>query len=155
MDESKKNQIVALVKSMVKDGTPLNSIKATLKASGLNDDEIEVIISKISPELASEVKAIPQESQAAEKPEEAAEKEEVEKPEAIESGKLNFSKNDDKLFLKSGVLKGDSSEVSILKSEVRQIKDMLIELKPMIAALKDIDEKILEANKEVLMRLKK
>jgi len=64
MDESKKNQIIALVKSMVKDGTPLNSVKATLKASGLSDDEIEVIISKISPELTNEVKAPVQEPKA-------------------------------------------------------------------------------------------
>ena len=41
-----------------------------------------------------------------------------------------------------------------LTAEVQGLKEMMLELKPLLAALKDINQKILESNRDVLIRLK-
>ena len=60
-----------------------------------------------------------------------------------------------KLTEKHEEIKDSLGEASFLRNEVRDIKELLLELKPLISGVAELQEKMLETNKELLMRLKK
>jgi DNA repair exonuclease SbcCD ATPase subunit len=59
------------------------------------------------------------------------------------------------LHERNAEIKEKVGDVAQVYADVKELKEMMLELKPAIAALTAINQKILETNREIVMRLKK
>lgn len=180
MDSERLKQITAIVKTMSEHGISQSEVRANLKQLGLSAEETEQVVqaagvAATAKDIHAQVTAVREKidsgehlqplvelhakstqeikeeiSEVAEGVQEHAESLEAhgEKLEDISAGLEALHEKHDELSEKFA----DAPDVS---KQLKEIKQLLLDLKPQVAALRDINQKILDTNREVLMRLKK
>jgi|GEM_PF-5536191 len=66
-----------------------------------------------------------------------------------------LNKKVDSLTEKHEAIAGTLNETTFLKSELREVKEMLIELKPLIKGMAEMQQQLIDINKQILLKLKK
>ena len=66
-----------------------------------------------------------------------------------------ISEKVDKLTEKHDAIHENLGETAFLRNEVREIKELLLEMKPLISGVAELQEKMIQVNKDLLIRMKK
>ena len=183
-EEAKFSKVVEIVRAMNTEGLSIADIRDSLKQIGVREDEIDGILKQASAEPTSRdihdavkmVDAKITQPMAKTLQEHKQLTEEVkakvydmslgleEHAQSLDQMSSSLDQHREKLDVIHETLQdlGDShqelhekvSELSDFSDEFSELKDILLDMRAMLAALKDLDNKILETNKEMLMRLK-
>ena len=184
MPDEKFDKVTEIVKAMNAEGLSITDIRDSLKQIGLKEDDIDRILKKASAEPTSKdiheaVRGVEQRMGAplARSVEEHKQltqevKEKVddmsagleEHAQSLDQMNTSLDEHREKLEAihesvqelggKHDELKEQMSELSSYSDGLSELREILLDMKAMLAALKDLDNKILETNKEMLMRLK-
>lgn len=183
-EEAKFSKVVEIVRAMNAEGLSISDIRDSLKQIGVKEDEIDGILKQASAEPTSKdihdavkmvdariaepmAKNIEDHKQLTEEVKAKVDDMSLgleEHAQSLDQMSSSLDEHREKLDVIHESLQGlgDShkelhekvSELSDFSEEFRELKDILLDIKAMIAALKDLDNKILDTNKEMLMRLK-
>ncbi len=183
-EEAKFSKVVEIVRAMNAEGLSIADIRDSLKQIGVRDDEIDGILKRASAEptskdihdavkmvdakitepmartmeehkqLTEEVKAkvddmslgLEEHAQSLDQMSSSLD-EHREKLEAIHESIQDLGVSHQELHEKV-------KELSDFSEEFTNLREIMLDMKAMLAALKDLDNKILDTNKEMLMRLK-
>ncbi len=184
MPDEKFDKVTEIVKAMNAEGLSITDIKDSLKQIGLKEDDIDRILKKASAEptqkdIHEAVKGVSERmgaplSKSMEEHKQLTRevKEKVEDlslgleehAQSLDQINTNLGEHRDKLDAihesvqelggKHDELREQMSELSSYSDGVSELREILLDMKAMLAALRDLDNKILETNKEMLMRLK-
>ena len=183
-EEAQFSKVIEIVRAMNAEGLSISDIRDSLKQIGVKEDEIDSILKQAAAEptskdiheavkmvdakitqpmtktmeehrqLTEEVKAkVEDVSLGLEEHAQSLDQissnldEHREKLDAIHESLQDLGASHQELHEKVGELSGFSDEFS-------ELREIMLDIKAMIAALKDLDNKILETNKEMLMRLR-
>jgi len=183
MEDSKFSKVIEIVKAMNAEGLAISDIKDSLKQIGIKDDEIDLIIQKASAEptvkdLHEAVKNV--EARVTEPLKVAEERRQMtqdvkdrmedlslgleEHSQNLEQITANLEEHRDKLDAihdsiqdlgeRHESLHEKIKDVTSLTDEMAELREIMLDMKAMMGALRDLDTKILEINKQMLMRLK-
>jgi methyl-accepting chemotaxis protein len=183
-EANKLGKVAEIVKAMSAEGMPIIDIKDSLKQIGLKDDEIAGILQTASAEptardIHEAVKDVGQKigdpliKTVEEHKEMTAEvRDKVddlsagfeEHAQSLENISSNLDEHREKLdAIHSSIQElGEShkdlhdavKDLSSFSGEFAELREIMLDIKANLAALKDLNNKILETNKEMLMRLK-
>jgi len=183
-EEEKFSKVVEIVKAMNAEGLSISDIRDSLRQIGIKEEDIEGILKKASVEPTTKdiheavkmvdakitepmAKTLEEHKQLTEEVKNKVEDmslgleehaqsldqissnldEHREKLEAIHESIQDLGASHEELHEKVG-------ELSSFSNELAELREIMLDIKAMIAALKDLDNKILETNKEMLMRLR-
>jgi methyl-accepting chemotaxis protein len=182
MDNAKFDKVIEIVKAMNAEGLSISDIKDSLKQIGIKEDDIDLILKKASAEptpkdIHEAVKGVEERMAAplAQSIEEhkALTREVKDKVEDLSLGleehaqsldqiSSNLEEHRDKLEEIHASIQGlgekheelheKVKDLASISEEIAELREMVLDLKSMVASLKDLDNKILEVNKQMLMR---
>lgn len=173
MESQKLDQILGIVKTMAEHGVSASDIRVNLIQLGLSDSDISQIleaakVGTTAKEIHETVSAVKETLKQATE-EQAVKTDELhEKVDDITSTLEQHAENLEEISSTASINKQKLEEVHESVSElhekvcdnsavldgIEEVKQLVLELTPMVAALRDINGKILETNRDVLMRLK-
>ena len=182
-EEAKFSKVVEIVKAMNAEGLSIADIRDSLKQIGVREDEIDGILKRASAEPTSKdihdavkmvdarnlpmAKTLQEHKQLTEEVKAKVDDMSLgleEHAQSLDQMSSSLDVHREKLDVIHETLQdlGVShqelhekvSELSDVSDEFSELKDILLDIRAMLAALKDLDNKILETNKEMLMRLR-
>lgn len=181
----KYDKIIEIVKAMNSQGLSISDIRDSLRQTGVKEEDIEMILEKASAEPTPKdiheavkmveekvseplVKTVSEHKQLTQEVRDKVEDLSLgmeEHVQALDQISTNLDEHREKLEQihesvqdlgeKHEELHGRVKEITSMYDEFSELREILLDIKAMIASLKDLDNKILEINKEMLMRLKK
>lgn len=161
MEEAKEKEIIEIIRAMNATGMTQSEIRENLRMMGLEEGEIAGILEKAQTkpttrEVHEAVKAIQEKIETGEhiKPAMEAIEEHREATGEIKEKVEEISAGLGELHEKHEELKARFATIEEVSSELEGLKKLMLEMKPLLAAIKDLQEKLVETNTEMLMRLK-
>ena len=184
VDTSKFDKIVEIVKAMNAEGLSITDIRDSLKQIGIKDEDIESILQKASAEPTPRdiheavkgveqkigeplAKSVEEQKQMTREVKDKVEDLSVgleEHAESLDQISTGLEEHKEKLnAIHSSIqdlgqrhkdLHAEVKDLSAFSDEFAEMREILLDIKAMLAALRDLDNKILETNKDMLMRLK-
>lgn len=150
MERSVFNRIVGIVKEMNAQGVAESEIQNNLKQMGLNEEEIEEIITRAKPQV-----NVAEVHEQASKTKQMIESGEHLKP-AMQKLDEN-SENMERVHTHLGEIhekqQGASEDIEEIRKEIEEIKEDIAEIKPMIASIKRLNDSMIKLNKKMLTQL--
>ena len=183
-EDAKFEKVVGIVKAMNAEGLSVSDIKDSLKQIGVKDDDIDRILQKAAAEPTPKdihaavkdvehkvaqplAKSVDEHKDMTKQVKDKVEDMSLgmeEHAKGIDNLSSSFDEHKKKLDALHTSLKGiDNGHkelhsrvkgLSSLSGDIDETREMLLDLKAMLASIKDLNSKILETNKEMLMRLK-
>ena len=161
MEKKKIEKTAAVIKEMHLRGAPLSEIKENLKEMKVPEKDVKKVLKKadVAPtteELGASIRKMQAklEGGAHLKPVKKALKSAANVENKVEEMHAGLEEHRTAIGDIGGAMQGQAGQLKQIQADIRALKKQMTDFKALISALKDINEKILETNRRILIRLK-
>ena len=161
MEKKKIEQTAAVIKEMHLRGAPLSEIKENLKEMKVPEKDVKKVLKKadVAPtaeELGASIKRMQAKLETGEhlKPVKKALKAAANVEGKVEEMHAGLEEHRTALGDVGSAVQGQAGQLKQIQTDIKALKKQMTDLKALANALKDINEKILDTNRRILMRLK-